>query len=247
MVIALCGGHLEDSMRSRVLGLFGLVFLALGCKESVESTDIRTTGIYPEITVEAEGSGSSTVTVKLKVGGSNSNTFLELTGGDTLEATVDGETKTLRETSDEVYSASFPVDAEGTEFLIAFLRTEEDESAPASVVQLPAPFELEVAPREASRATDDVELTWDPPADGDLDWDMSGECIEREFDEIPDDGTYTVTADSIEPFLESDKEESCTVSVQLERSLRGSIDEAFTEGGRIVAIQRRRGSFTSTP
>jgi hypothetical protein len=138
------------------------------------------------------------------------------------------------------------VDAEGTEFLIAFLRTEEDESAPASVVELPAPFELEVAPREASRATDDVELTWDPPADGDLDWDMSGECIKREFDEIPDDGMYTVTADSIETF-ESDKDDSCTVSVQLERSLRGSIDEAFTEGGRIVAIQRRRGSFTSTP
>ena len=47
---------------ARVLGVFGLVFLALGCKESVESTDIRTTGIYPEITMEAEGSGSSTVT-----------------------------------------------------------------------------------------------------------------------------------------------------------------------------------------
>lgn len=233
-------------MRSRVLGVFGILFLALGCKESVESTDIRTTGIYPEITVEAEGSGSSTVTVKLKVGGSNSNTFLELTGGDTLVATVDGDEKTLRETSDEVYSASFPVDAEGTEFQIAFLRTEEDESAPASVVQLPAPFELEVDPREASRATDDVELSWDPPAGGDLDWDMSGECIQRDFDTIPDDGTYTITADSIDTF-ESDEQDSCTVTVQLERSQRGSIDEAFTEGGRIVAIQRRRGSFTSTP
>ncbi len=233
-------------MRSRVLGVFGLMFLALGCKESVESTDIRTTGIYPEITVEAEGNGSSTVTVKLKVGGSNSNTFLDLTGGDTLEATVEGETKTLRETSDEVYSASFPVDAEGTEFLIAFLRTEEDESAPASVVELPAPFELEVAPREASRATDDVELSWDPPGSGDLDWDMSGECIRRQFDELPDDGTHVITADSIET-SELDKDDSCTVTVQLERSQRGGIDEAFTEGGRIVAIQRRRGSFTSTP
>lgn len=233
-------------MRSGVLGVFGLVILALGCKESVESTDIRTTGIYPEITVEAEGNGSSTVTVKLKVGGSNSNTFLDLTGGDTLEATVEGETKTLRETSDEVYSASFPVDAEGTEFLIAFLRTEEDESAPASVVELPAPFELEVAPREASRATDDVELSWDPPGSGDLDWDMSGECIRRQFDELPDDGTHVITADSIET-SELDKDDSCTVTVQLERSQRGGIDEAFTEGGRIVAIQRRRGSFTSTP
>lgn len=233
-------------MRSRVLGVLGLVFLALGCTESVESTDIRTTGIYPEITVEAEGNGSSTVTVRLKVGGSNSNTFLDLTGGDTLEATVEGETKRLRETSDETYSATFPVDAEGTEFLVAFLRTEEDESAPASVVRLPAPFELEVAPREASRATDDVELTWDPPGNGDIDWQISGECIKREWDAIPDDGSHTITADSIETF-ESDKADSCTVTVLLERSRRGSVDEAFTEGGRVVAIQRRRTTFTSTP
>jgi hypothetical protein len=46
----------------------------------VESTDIRTTGVYPVIDVTAEGSGTSRVLVKLKVGGINSNTYLDLTG-----------------------------------------------------------------------------------------------------------------------------------------------------------------------
>ena len=64
--------------------------LALACSdESVESEDIRTTGIYPEIQVTATGNGSSLVRVRLKVGGSDSNTYLNLTGDDTLSASAD--------------------------------------------------------------------------------------------------------------------------------------------------------------
>lgn len=226
--------------------VLGLVMAGFGCSESVESTDVRTTGIYPEIDVVANGSGSSRVSVRLKVGGRNSNTFLDLKGGDTLEATVEGETKTLDETSAETYTASFPVDAEGTEFTIAFLRDEEDESAPESTVTLPAPFDLTVEPREASRASEDVELTWDPPGGGDLEFSMSGACIMRQSDSIPDDGAFTIGADTIDTF-QDDEEESCTVELDLERARRGSIDPEFTEGGSIVARQVRGGSFTSTP
>jgi hypothetical protein len=243
-ILCFVGTHWrKHPMRWMVLGL---ALAAFGCSESVESTDVRTTGIYPEIDVVATGSGSSRVTVRLKVGGRNSNTFLDLTGGDTLEATVDGDTKTLDETSDETYSATFPIDAEGTEFVIAFLRDEEDESAPESTVSMPAPFDLSVDPREASRAADDVELSWDPPGSGDLEFSMSGDCIKSETDDIPDSGSFTITADSVETF-ESDKDESCTVDVELERSRRGSIDPEFTEGGSIVARHVRGGSFTSTP
>ena len=39
--------------------VLGLVAMAFGCSESVESTDVKTTGIYPVITVTADGSGSS--------------------------------------------------------------------------------------------------------------------------------------------------------------------------------------------
>lgn len=225
--------------------VLGLVAAAFGCSESVESTDIRTSGIYPEITVTANGSGSSRVQVRLKVGGSNSNTLVDLKGGDELTATVDGDTKVLDETSKQTYTASFPTDDEGTEFTIAFMR-EDDDSAPASTVTLPAPFTVSVSPTEASRASDDVDVEWDPPAGGNVELSMSGNCVQSEDDDVPDDGSHTITADSIETF-ESDKDESCTVSVGLERAQRGNIDPAFTEGGMIEALQVRSDSFTSTP
>lgn len=225
-------------MLACVLGL-------VGCEESVESTDVRTSGIYPEIAVTANGSGSSQVRVRLKVGGSNSNTFLDLKGGDELQVSVGNETKVLDETSDETYTATFPVDDEGTEFIVSFFR-DEDESAPYSTVVMPAPFDFSIATTEASRADDDVELEWDPTTNGELDLELSGDCIQRDTDEIPDDGAHTLAAGSIETF-ESDAEETCTVDVTLERARRGDIDPAFTEGGRIEAIQRRAETFTSTP
>lgn len=221
-------------------------WMALACSESVESEDIRTTGIYPEIEVTANGDGSSLVRVRLKVGGSDSNTFLNLTGDDTLEATADGTTRTLDETADETYTARFQVDAEGTEFTVAFLRGEADENAPESTVALPAPFEITPLATEASRATDDVAVEWEPAGPGDMDWEIEGDCIISDDGSVPDDGTHTIAAGTIDTF-ESDMEETCTVEVGLSRSQSGTIDGAFTEGGRIVARHVRFDSFTSAP
>jgi hypothetical protein len=229
------------------LALVGcLALAAVGCTETVESTDIRTSGIYPEITVEANGSGSSTVTVKLKVGGSDSNTFLELTGDDRLEATVGDDTKTLDETGSYTYRTSFSEDAEGTEFIIGFIRGEADDSAPESTVLMPAPFELTLGATEASRADDELEYTWDPAGSGDMDWELEGDCIQRDDGSTPDDGSNTIAAGSIETF-DSDKDETCTVELSLSRENGGDIDGKFTEGGRIVARHVRGDSFTSAP
>lgn len=219
---------------------------ALACSESVESTDIRTTGIYPEIVVTATGNGTSLVEVRLKVGGRNSNTLLDLKGADTLEATVAGSTKTLDEVGSKRYRASFPVEAEGTEFEIAFLRGDEDENAPSSTVSLPSPFDLSVESTEVSRATDAVEFAWTPPGSGNVDWGVEGECIIREDGNTPDDGAGSIAAGAIETF-QSDVDESCTVDLTVTRSEAGAIDPAFTEGGSIVARQVRSASFTSTP
>jgi hypothetical protein len=229
------------------LAVLPVALLALACTESVESTDVKTTGIYPEIEVVATGNGDSKVTVKLKVGGDDSNTFLDLTGDDTLEATADGETKTLDQSGNS-YSASFGVDAEGTEFTIAFLRGEDEDSAPESTVIMPAPFELTLGATEASRSDDALEYTWDPPADGgDMEWQLDGECVRLGLDgSTPDDGANELAAGKIET-SDSDKEESCTVELELTRAQGGDIDAAFTEGGSIVAKHVRSDSFTSTP
>lgn len=233
-------------LKTKLALVGGLALAAVGCTETVESEDIRTSGIYPEITVEASGSGSSSVTVKLKVGGDDSNTFLELTGDDRLEATVDGDTKELDETGSFTYRTTFPVDAEDTQFVIGFIRGDADDSAPASVVRLPAPFELTLGATEASRADDDLEYTWEPAGSGDMDWELEGDCIQRDDGETPDDGSNRIGAGTIDTF-ESEAEDSCTVALELSRERSGSIDEAFTEGGRIVARHVRRDSFTSTP
>jgi hypothetical protein len=220
--------------------------LAFGCSESVESNDVRTSGVYPEIAVTATGNGSSTVRVRLKVGGDDSNTFLDLTGDDKLQATVGDDTKTL-DGSGDTYSATFPTDAEGTEFSIAFLRGEGDDDAPASTVTMPAPFDLTLGTTEAGRGADDVDVSWDPPVSGaQISWKLSGECIKLDSGSTPDDGHYTIEAGSIETF-ESDMEKSCTATFETTRSRNGSVDPAFTEGGSVVARHVRNQGFTSTP
>ena len=218
----------------------------LGCSEEVESTDIRTSGIYPEFTVTASGDGTSDVEVRLKVGGSNSNTLLELRGDDTLEVTAEGETKTLEGRSGNRYTASFDVDAGGTEFIFAFLRGDQDDSAPMSTVRLPEPFEMEVTSTEVVRTVDAVEFTWEPDGDGDMEFEVQGDCFFFETGETPDDGSHSVSADDLVGPGEDDGEE-CTGTVDLARGQSGSIDDAFTEGGRIRAYQVRRDTFRSLP
>jgi hypothetical protein len=225
--------------------LFPVALLSFACSESVESEDVRTSGIYPEIEVRATGNGSTRVQVRLKVGGDDSNTFLRLTGDDELEATADGQTKRL-DGDGNSYRATFPVDAEGTEFTIAFNRGDADDSAPASVVTLPAPFALSLAESEASREDTDLDYSWEPEASGNIGWELKGDCIISDEGTTPDDGSNTIDAGSIRTF-DSEEEESCTVDLTLTRKRNGSIDEAFTEGGSIVALQVRKDSFTSTP
>lgn len=223
-----------------------ILSLALvGCTEEVESTDVRTTGIYPEFTVIATGNGSSRVEARLKVGGNNSNTYLDLRGGDTLEVTVGDETKTLDESSGHKYIASFGVDEGGTEFIFSFLR-DDDDDAPMSVVQLPEPFEMEVTSAEVQRTVDDVEFSWTPEGDGDIGVNVDGTCLFFEVENTPDDGDHSVSPDKLDGPGEDDGEE-CTGTVELTRTRRGTIDSAFTEGGEIRAHQRRSDTFKSTP
>jgi hypothetical protein len=151
-------------MRTQSLGfaasLLGVISLASGCRQVVESTDIRTSGIYPDVDVVADGSGSTEVRVRLKVGGPASNTFLDLVGDDHLRVTAGGVTKEM-DGSGVGYRATFPTEAAGA-FVIAFMRGAADTSAPNTTVNLPAPFTLTLPARELSRATDDLTFTWAP-------------------------------------------------------------------------------------
>jgi hypothetical protein len=235
----------------RWLLLLGPVALT-GCTEAVESTDVRTSGIYPEIEIVGDGMGRSVVTVELKVGGDDSNTYLELKGSDRLEATAGGETKRLTGSGSR-YRATFDVDGAGSEFEIAFLRGSDDEDAPSSIAVLPDPFRLSVDVAEASRALGvDVPFRWEPAADEDAQedtdmyWYIEGPCILDEDGETPDDGEAVIDADQIQTFM-SNANMSCSVDLAVSRRQDGELDPAFSEGGRITAAQRRNITFISSP
>lgn len=223
-----------------------LPLAALACTETVESSDVRTSGVFPEFRAVADGTGSTQVSARLKVGGNDSNTYLELQDGDRIEVSANGETRTLNETDTHSYTARFDVDASGTEFVFAFLRSEQDESAPRSIVTLPEPFSLQMTASEVSRASGQVGFSWDPPASGSLHWDLAGDCVWADQGDTADDGSHSLGADDVRsPTTDADK--TCDVQLTVQRGLGGSIDPAFTEGGENRAYQERVQSFTSTP
>jgi hypothetical protein len=237
-------------MRTVQLGFVSLLLsasLAAGCRQEVESTDIRTTGVYPVIDVTAEGSGTSRVLVKLKVGGINSNTYLELIGPDRLTATGAGATKELDSTGSVSYGATFATEAAGP-FVVSFIRGPEDDSAPNSTVDLPEPFVVSLGgTTELSRATGDLAFTWTPgPTAGVIDSSLYGNCIDTIVETIPDDGTATISRDRIHA-RDGATNDSCSVTLTLARTDVGQVDPAFTEGGRVTASQIRTALFTSTP
>jgi hypothetical protein len=217
------------------------------CSEDVDSDDVRTSGVYAEMEVVAEGDGSSTVTVDLTVGGSNSNTHLEMAGEDELTATVGDETQTLRQRGN-VYETTFGVDAEDTEFTVAFLRGAEDEGAPDSHVTLPAPFEI-TAPESGAAVSraEGVVVTWEPSgADDSMAYRLNGDCIFLESGDVADSGSLDLGPSDFDPHS-GDEETTCSAELCIDRTRRGSLDPAYGEGGRIEAVQRRCVTFSSTP
>jgi hypothetical protein len=233
-------------MRTIELGFVSLVAaagLAAGCKQSVESTDIRTTGVYPVVDVSADGSGNTRVLVQLKVGGPNANTYLDLTGDDHLTATAGGVTRPLDSSGSVGYATTFQTDASGP-VVISFLRGAADTSAPNTIVNLPTPFSLTLSSTESSRATGSVGATWTPAGTANIESSIVGSCIDVIAETIPDDGTATIAGDQLHAHSSSD---ACTVTLSLARVQSGQVDPAFTEGGDVKARQVRSASFTTTP
>ncbi|MBN2191946.1 MAG: hypothetical protein JW751_03955 [Polyangiaceae bacterium] len=219
--------------------------LAFACTEDVDSTDVRTSGVYAEMEVVAAGDGESRLTVRLSVGGDDSNTYLEMAGDDELVAT-DGDRERELGKSGTSYRTTFDTEAGGTEFTVSFNRGPDDDSAPDSHGTLPDPFEIDEVPSRISRA-ESIVITYGPSdSDDDMEWSIDGDCMFRNGDDMSDSGTLELSANDYD-VVNDDEDESCTATLCFERSREGEIDPAFGEGGEFIAIQRRCVSFTSTP
>lgn len=226
--------------------------LAAGC-ESVDSEDIATSGIFARLDATAEGDGQTTVSAELKVGGSTSNTYLDLSEGDSLSATVGDASSALSRHEGPLglvwYDADFEGDTEDLAISLAFERATA-ESAPSSAVTLPAPLAL-TAPTSGqsfSRSADLVTIEWSGSGESDeLRVSITGDCLSFTVsdEDAPDTGRFEVSAGLLVP--DEDTGETCLATVTLERYRAGTVDPAYGEGGTFIATQRRTTQFTSTP
>ncbi len=227
------------------LVLVGLA--AMGCsKETTSSSNIRTGGIAALIDVYADTDDTATVRVKLVVGGSDSNTYVDLASGDRLLASADGDEKELEAVDPGVYEANFRGVGEDTEFSVT-LERDDDETASENSGLLPAPFTLDEPESGLSRAEEDLEVTWAPAETGDpMTLEFDGDCI-FDFDATASDtGRYVAKAGKLRS-TGGDDPETCDIEVEVERTRKGVVDSKFDRESWFKLHQRRDVTFTSKP
>jgi hypothetical protein len=234
---------------------------ALTACTEVESEDVMTDGMYANFVARVIDSGTR-IEANLNVGGSGSNaTNVELTGDDTLEATIDGDTKALDKVqeiidiNDPHYTAKFDgVVAAGTEVTVAFKRT-VDDGAPSSTVTLASEPNASGPTGEQSRA--EAELVVSFAAGGDDESTtitISGECFQSSTQSVDGDNATQVTfapGALKEPEPKEDEEPAapatCDATITISRARTGTIDPAFGEGGLFRSLRDESLSFSSAP
>ena len=228
---------------------FWALVVFVGCSK-LESNSIRTSGISASIRVSSNGSGSG-ASASLMVGKS-ATTYVDLSPGDTLVATVDGQSKTMARSSlfnVVTYGATINnADKEGTVYVVALNRT-GDTSAPSSTCTLPGPFTLQAPQSGASfsRSSDDIVVTYTGPSTDAMSWEASGSCIEGRNNNVTGDpGSITIPKGTFKGTA-SGATTTCTVTLALKRKRSGALDAAYGYGGSITCEQKRSLTFSSKP
>lgn len=232
--------------RTALVSLFLVGLSALGCsKETTSSSNIKTGGIAALIDVYADDNSSATVHVELRVGGSSSNTYVDLEGNDELKATVGDVTKTLTARDTGVYEASFDDVGEDSEFSVTLERP-DDITASNNSGTLPAPFDLTKPEGKKSRAEDDLEIDWAPESDDKMTLALDGDCTFNFEKSVPDTGVYILKAGDLES-TGGDMPEACNVDLEARRTRVGEADSKFDPESYFHLHQRRGTTFVSNP
>jgi hypothetical protein len=222
-------------------------FLLLSaCTETVDSKNIRTGGIWASITANANSDAATAVKVELKVGGADSNTYVDLSGGDRIFASADGKRLEMEAQGTGTYEIDFNVAAGDTEFIID-LQRESDDDAPMSKGQLPAPFSFQVPNMSTSRAQD-LTITWTPSGTADdMTLQLGGTCIFNRTIEIAGDmGSHVISGGTLAS-INPDKPETCDINVEMKRIRKGEADRAYDPGSIFSLTQTRTAKFVSSP
>lgn len=223
----------------------GLLLLN-ACTETVDSKNIRTDHISALITANATSDAATTVKAELKAEGAKSNTYVELSGGDRIFASMGDKRLEMEAQGTGTYEVDFNVAAADTEFIID-LQRDEGEDAPMSKGQLPAPFSFQVPNTSTSRGQN-ITITWSPSGTtDDMTLDFAGTCIFNRTIDIPGDtGSHEITPGSLVS-TNPDKPETCNITVGMKRTRRGEADTAYGRDSSFVLTQTRSATFTSAP
>jgi len=212
----------------------GIAVLITGCA-TVDSADLRTSGISAHVVVRADRSGS-TVVVDMTAGGLTS---IELTGEDSLTArsgTIEAPFDESTMLGHHEYTAQLPgVTHPGTEVTVVLQRGPDDTTV-SSTVLLPPGLQV-VAPPQASTASRRRDLLIQTNhADGRIRVSWEGSCVAPSQRDYADDSAIVVPAGALvrpepiagatEPPLPAD----CLVTLTVTRIADGSLGDGYDDG-----------------
>jgi hypothetical protein len=219
-------------MRAFMLTVTAAALTLSGCAQ-MTSSEVATHDIEARITLTANGDGATLIEAELMHDRSTWATFIDLTGGDALQVSTEGRTRTM--SSSEAfnvvgYGARIPVDRGGTEFNIDLSRPAFD-SAPNSHVQLPPRFRLFTPVRSTYDVDyDTIVLEWDDPSRDTMLLNFEGSCIrDVDYGLTHDEGMFLLRPGMLEAQGHWDGS-PCEVRVTAQRVRTGHLDPAFASG-----------------
>lgn len=229
---------------------------AIGCNsESVESEDIRTSGMWVKMEADGQADERTRVVVELNVGG-EFGTNVVLSSGEYLEAVAAGVTKRMAEDTDFLdidYQAYMDTNTSDTEVNIRFYRNSGENIVESRAI-LPTSFVI-TSPlsSEDYSLQETVVLAWTPEIqDGSTHFFSTITCINTEGETtssssseyINDNGVYEYDISTSRLFANGtaglNTAQPCTMAFTLQRKRFGNIDPRFGEGGTFKATQTRK-------
>jgi len=222
--------------------------------EEVSSVDIETSKMWGSYEVYSDTPNLTTVKAALLVGGSHSNTYIEIHEEDVLKARLNGGSEQILaldiNSPQTKYIATFEQTNAGlnSTYDFLFIRSTK-QSATSSRVKLPSPVSnIQLNPETSfSRNLEDLIITWDKIDNDRVTVKITGDCIKSPYTTLVEDQDHIVIPAGELVNSNTTNSDTCTTTLQLSRTNDGKIDPAFKEGGEISATTLRAVTIESRP
>ena len=239
--------NLNLAQAAKTLPVLAAMALA-GCGNSnaVDSETLDTQRLWVGVRYEALGAGTTGVNVELNEGGSSGND-VRLSANERLEVSANGTIIILEEDEDFLdidYEGNVPTDASGTLLTLTLFRANGSINS-GTRVNLPDLFTITSPINDQPTMVGEfVDVLWSPASGGSIEMSVITQCSGRtraDFFDVPDSGAYTIDTAGL-PGLQDPtipRDNGCTLTIDLTRENRGTLDPAFRGGGFVSAIQQR--------